>query len=243
MARGLVLDAAAVGEVERERLLAEDVLAGAQRRDDLVGVQRRRRDQEHRVEPRMREHRVVVLEHVRDAEHVTRPCALVGDRAAGGDELGAPDLPREHRRVPPAEPAQPGDADANGRSGHAASPLRANCRKATRIARRRGVLGSSPPGRGGGDRIEANRQHDDRGEAKMDREHRRQHRGDDRRAGVHAPCPRNQRLRLRREAREPVGNGMPIAKASGAMRAIEIRIRAASGSGSNQSNSAGNTAR
>ena len=50
------LHAQAIGEVERERLFREHVLAGLERRDDLVGVQRGRRREEHGVEPRMGEH-------------------------------------------------------------------------------------------------------------------------------------------------------------------------------------------
>ena len=54
MLRRLGIDALAVGELERQRLFAEDVLAGLQRLDDLLGVQRRRRHEEHRVDGRDR---------------------------------------------------------------------------------------------------------------------------------------------------------------------------------------------
>ena len=118
VARGLVLDAPAVGEVERKRLFREHVLARLQRRDDLVGVQRRRRHQEHGVEARMREHRGVVAEHVRHAELVARPRKLLRHRAARGDELGACHLAGEHRRVTLAEAAETGNADLQSGGVH-----------------------------------------------------------------------------------------------------------------------------
>ena len=46
------LDAPAFGDVERQRLFAEDVLARTQRIDDLLRVQRRRRDDEYRIDVR-----------------------------------------------------------------------------------------------------------------------------------------------------------------------------------------------
>ena len=58
--RGFRLDALAFADVERQRLFAEHVLARAQRVDDLLRVQRRRRDEEHRVDVRLREHLRIV---------------------------------------------------------------------------------------------------------------------------------------------------------------------------------------
>ena len=55
-----ILDPTAIRKIERERLFTEHVLARLQGLHDLFGVQRRGRDQEHRVQPGVREQLAIV---------------------------------------------------------------------------------------------------------------------------------------------------------------------------------------
>ena len=87
--RRLLLDLEAIRDIQRQRLFREHVLAGLQALDDLVGVQGRRRHQEHRVESRMREQVRVVPVQIFDVEFFPGPFELGGNRAAGRHELGA----------------------------------------------------------------------------------------------------------------------------------------------------------
>ncbi|ABA49379.1 hypothetical protein BURPS1710b_1837 [Burkholderia pseudomallei 1710b] len=138
----------AFAEIERQRFLAEHVLARAQRGDDLVRVQRRRRDEPERVELGIGRERVEILVDARHGERLARPRALVGKRAARGREPRARDAPREVLRVAPAEPAEPRDADAH-RSGavtdyHRIAPSGrplAECHRAGLAPRQRRRLG------------------------------------------------------------------------------------------------------
>ena len=114
-----VLDPAAIRKIERERLFAEHVLARLQCLHDLFGVQGRGRDQEHRVQPGIREQLAIVAIQACDAEILPRPTELILDRAAGGDQLCAGDAPREIFRMPAAQTAKARDTDAQaGRRGH-----------------------------------------------------------------------------------------------------------------------------
>ncbi len=106
------LDATAFGDVERERLFAEDVLARLQSRDDLLGMKRGRRDQEDRVDVALREHHFIIRVEVAHAERFSRPGQLFGERAASSDELSALHALGEILRVAAAEAAQAGDTDA-----------------------------------------------------------------------------------------------------------------------------------
>ena len=60
MLRRLGFDAPALAKIEGERLFAEHMLVGPQRLDDVLGMQRRRRDQEHRVDTGLSEQRRVI---------------------------------------------------------------------------------------------------------------------------------------------------------------------------------------
>ena len=115
--QSLPLHALAVGHLQRQRLFAEHVLARLQALDDLRGMQRRRRDQEHRIDFRVGQHRRVVGVAARDAELLLRPGELFGDGAAGGDQLGARHALREILGVAAAQATQARDADAQAASG------------------------------------------------------------------------------------------------------------------------------
>ena len=70
--------ALAVGEIERQRLFTEYMLARLERLDDLFSVQRRRRHEEYGVNLRVAEEFAVVMVEALDAEAFPRPAALVG---------------------------------------------------------------------------------------------------------------------------------------------------------------------
>src|SRR5450755_3584408 len=77
------------------------------------------RDQEHRVQPGIREQLAIVAIQACDTEILLRPGELILDRAAGGDQLCARDAPREIFRMPAPQTAKAGDTDAQaGRGGH-----------------------------------------------------------------------------------------------------------------------------
>ncbi len=118
MFRGLRFHALTIRKIQRERLLREHVLAGLQRGDDLVGVQRRRRHQDDRVESGVCEQLREVGVRGRDAERVARPGEFVGDRAARRDEFRTLHALRKVRRVPFAHAAEAGNPDAKGRCDH-----------------------------------------------------------------------------------------------------------------------------
>ena len=114
-----IFDPTAIRKIERERLFTEHVLARLQGLHDLFGVQRRGRDQEHRVQPGVREQLAIVGIQACDAEILPRPTELILDRAAGGDQLCAGDAPRQIFRMPAAKTAKARDTDAQaGRRGH-----------------------------------------------------------------------------------------------------------------------------
>ena len=116
-------DAQAIGDVERQRLFAEHVLAGVERGDHLVGVQRRRRDDHHRIDLRQPQQRRRSRRRRRQRlAPIRRPRALVGHRARRGDDLGAADAPAKYLGMPASEPPQSRHRDAQ-RAFHACLPL------------------------------------------------------------------------------------------------------------------------
>ena len=110
-------DAPALAKIERERLFAEHVLAGVKRLNDVLGMQRRRRDQEYRVDVGLSEERRIIGVKIAHRQRVFRPGKLVGDRAARGDKLGRGYALREILGVAAAEAAKADDADAQTRCG------------------------------------------------------------------------------------------------------------------------------
>jgi len=128
------LDAAAFGNVERQRLLREDVLACAQRVDDLLRVQRRRRDDEDGVDLGTREHHRVVGVELGHAELALRPFELFGDGSAHGDELALGDLVGNVLGVAAAHAADARDADSQSGIGHWRFPAGAGPPQAARRA-------------------------------------------------------------------------------------------------------------
>ena len=124
----------AVLDIEGQRLLDEDMLARAQRRDALVGVQRGGRDQHDRVDGRVVDEGLEVGMQMlgRDAELGGGQLQLGGDRAAGGDQLDMAGREGQRLGVAAAQPAQAGDADAQ---------LGCGCGGAHRCAFRGAALG------------------------------------------------------------------------------------------------------
>ena len=85
--RGFGLDTPAFREVEGQGFFAEHMLACLQAGDDVAGMKRSRRDQEHGVDVVLREHRLVVRVEVPQPERISRPVELFGERTARGDEF------------------------------------------------------------------------------------------------------------------------------------------------------------
>ncbi len=116
MPRRLGLDRKAFGEVHRQRLFAEHVLAGLQSGDHLLRVQRVRRHQEDRVDVAIGEQRGVVVVQRLDPQRRGGPGALLGRRAAGGHELRAGHAQRQVLGMALAQPAEADDADTDHNS-------------------------------------------------------------------------------------------------------------------------------
>ena len=82
MLRHKLLDPQAITKLERQRLFAEHVLARLQRLHDLLGMERRRRDQEHRVHVGIREEFAEVGVQGRHTQFLSGPGKLVLHRPA-----------------------------------------------------------------------------------------------------------------------------------------------------------------
>ena len=88
------------------------MLARAQRVDDLLRMQRRRRHEEYRLEIRLREHLgIVARSAARRRDGARAQPSSSATRIARRDELGLRDALREILRMPASHPAQPRDAD------------------------------------------------------------------------------------------------------------------------------------
>jgi hypothetical protein len=61
------------------------VLARAQRRDDVLGVEGCRRDDEDRLQVAVSQQRFVIAMEAGNAERIARPGDLLGNGAAGGE--------------------------------------------------------------------------------------------------------------------------------------------------------------
>src|SRR6185295_18725500 len=85
---GLLLDPEAVGNIQRQRLFREHMLAGLEALNDLVRMQRGRRRQENRVQFRVCKQVLVIAVEVLDPELIPRPLEFAGDRTASRDEFG-----------------------------------------------------------------------------------------------------------------------------------------------------------
>ena len=107
--RGRLLDPLAVGELEGGRLLAEHVLPGLDRRDDLAGVLAGRRRQEDGLDVAVAEQVLVALVGNGHAELALREGARLAAGIARGDELRLRHARREIRRVPGSHATEAGD--------------------------------------------------------------------------------------------------------------------------------------
>ena len=137
-----------VGLGQRERLLAEDVLAGSGGGDDLRRVQRVRRREHDRVDLR-------IVGRASNDSASRRPCSSANVRASGDDVRVAPATKRiaslpdcrfDERLAPPAEPDDRGPdhqlvriRECSGRSGEdvGRGQRRAPCARCSRPARAR----------------------------------------------------------------------------------------------------------
>ena len=98
---------------ESQRLLAEDVLARLEDLHPLSCVKRRRRGQDHGIEPGVLQELGELAIGRLDAEVPACEGALLRHRAAGGDELGTAHPPGEVLGVAPPQPPEAGDAHAH----------------------------------------------------------------------------------------------------------------------------------
>src|SRR5437868_2576589 len=98
-------------------------------------MERRRRDEERRVDVRVRKQLAIIAVEPRHPERFLRPRKLFRDRAACGDEVGVRNPLREFLRVPAAESAEAHNADAQP-PGAAQSPT-------TRFSRHERVAASA----------------------------------------------------------------------------------------------------
>src|SRR6195952_1473375 len=112
----------ALRQIQRQRFFAEHMLAGAQCRDDLVGVQRRRRDEPDGIKRWILQQRLVIVVEREFGQVFHRPFTFGGNRAARGGERRARHVPREVARVTLAEPSQSNNPNPHRRF-HAAPSL------------------------------------------------------------------------------------------------------------------------
>ena len=104
----------AIARIERQRLFAEYVLAGADRGDHLIGVKGRRRHQPDRVQAGMRQQFLQSGIGRHAIQRRLRPRAFRFDRACRSDQLRAGDPEREVFGMTAAQPSEADDSDANG---------------------------------------------------------------------------------------------------------------------------------
>lgn len=121
-ARAFFNHAITLRQVQRQRFFAEHMLACAQRRDDLVSMQRSRCDEPDGIERCVFQHRFVVVVELEFRQVSARPLAFCRDRTARRRERRTRNMPREVTCVALAESAQANDPNPNGRF-HAAPSL------------------------------------------------------------------------------------------------------------------------
>lgn len=110
-----MLDGAAYhGELGAQRLLAQDVLAGFNGFDGLLGVHRRHGGHAHRLEPLVLQHLVVVRVqlHAPRLEVLLCPGQLFGIGREGGNQLGAGGTVEEVVGMAGTHAAETGHGDA-----------------------------------------------------------------------------------------------------------------------------------
>ena len=127
------LHALAGGHVQRQRLLDEDMLAGLQRRDRLLRVQRGRGDDGHRLHLWVAQQRGEVVVYGSHAELALGPRPLALQRAAGGHQACAARAQGQLLGMALAHAAKADDADVEHLRAHRFTtwPLASDCAAAS----------------------------------------------------------------------------------------------------------------